>query len=72
MYFQNFDGDTKRLLEEKSKVLRCVVEKVPFLRDIDGFRTEVADCRQDTVRAYKLVEAAKPIFLMICQIWKGN
>ena len=25
-YFENFDSDTKRLLEEKSKVLRWVVE----------------------------------------------
>ena len=65
MYCENFDSDTKRLLEKKSKVLLCVVEKLPFLRDIDGFRTEVADCRQDTVRAYKLVEAAEPFFKMI-------
>ena len=60
--FEKLDIDTKRLLEEKSKVLRWVVEKVPFLRDIEGFRTEVINCRKDTVRAYKLVEAAKPIF----------
>ena len=42
--------------------MRWVDEKVPFLRDIEGFRTEVIDCRKDTVRAYKLVGAAKPIF----------
>ena len=50
------------MLEENSKVLRWVVEKLPFLRDIEGFRTEVIDCRNNTVFAYKLVEAAKPIF----------
>ena len=61
-YFEKFDIDTKRLLEEKSKVLRWVVEKVPFLRDIEGFRTEVVDCRKYKVRAYKLVEAPKPFF----------
>ena len=62
MYFENFDSDTKRLLEEKNKVLRCVVEKVPFFRDIDGFRTEVADYHKDTLRACTLVEATKPNF----------
>ena len=50
------------MLEEKSNVLRWVVEKVPFLRDIEGFRTEVIDCGKNTVRAYKLVKAAKPVF----------
>ena len=61
-YFEIFDSDTKRLLEEMSKVLRWAVEKIPFHRDIEGFRQEVIDCRKDTVWAYKLVEAAKPIF----------
>ena len=36
-YFEIFDSDTKRILEEKSKVLRWVVEEVPFLRDIENF-----------------------------------
>ena len=61
-YFENFEIDTKRFLEEKSKVLRSVVGKVHFLRDIESFRKKVADCQKDTVRACKLVEAAKPTY----------
>ena len=61
-YFDKFDSDTKRLLEEKSKFLQWVVEEVRFLHDIEGFRTEVIDCRKDTVCAYNLVEAGKLIF----------
>ena len=38
-YLKAFDSDNKRMLEGKSKVLRSVVDKVPFLRDIEGFRT---------------------------------
>ena len=30
-YLEAFDNDTKRMLEEKSKVLERVVDKVPFL-----------------------------------------
>ena len=47
-------------VSQKSKVLRWVVEKVPFLRDIELFRTEIVDCRKDTIGAYKIAEATKP------------
>ena len=30
-YLEAFDNDTKRMLEEKSEVLRWVVDKVPIL-----------------------------------------
>ena len=53
-YFKIFDGDTKRIVEEKSKVLRWVVEKMPFLRDIESLRTGVFNCRKDTLRLYKI------------------
>ena len=29
--FENFDNDTKRMLQEKKKVVRWVVYEVPFL-----------------------------------------
>ena len=61
-YLEAFDNDTKRMLEEKSKVLRWVVDKVPFLRDIEMFRTDFSGYCEDTFRAYKTVKAAHPIF----------
>ena len=59
-YFENFDNDIKRILEGKSKVLRWAVEKVPFLRDLERFRTELVEYRKDTLQAFKLVDAIKP------------
>ena len=53
-YFESFDNDTKRMLEEKSKVLRCVVDKVPDLRDIEECCAVVVYYRKDTLRVYKL------------------
>ena len=58
-YFENFDNDTKRMLEEK--VLRWVVDKVPDLRDIEDCRAVVVDYRKDTMRAYKLLGDSVPI-----------
>ena len=46
-YLEAFDNDTKRMLEEKSKDLRCVVE-VTFLRDIERFCTDFIDDCDDT------------------------
>ena len=57
-----FGNDTKRMLEEKSKVLRWVVDKIPFLRDTEMFRTDFSGNCEDTFRAYKTVKAAHPIF----------
>ena len=54
-YFESFDNDTKRMLEEKSKVLRWVVDKVPDLRGIEDCRAIVFDYRKDTLREYKLL-----------------
>ena len=53
-FFEIFDSDTKRNLEEKSEVLRWVAEKVPFLQDIEIFRTEDSECRKDTLRHYTI------------------
>ena len=55
-YFENFDNDTKRMLEEESKVLRWVVDKVPALRDIEDCRAIAFDYRKDTLRLYQLWE----------------
>ena len=52
-YCESFDNDTKRMLEEKSKVLRWVIDKVPDLRDIEECRALVVDYRKDTLRVYK-------------------
>ena len=60
-FFENFDNDTKRMLEEKSKVLRWVVDKVPDLQDIEKCRAVVVDNRKDTLRTYKLLEYSVPI-----------
>ena len=49
-YFESFDNDTKRMLEEKSKVLRLVVDKIPDLQDIEGCRAVLVDYRKDTLR----------------------
>ena len=49
-------NDTKLMLEEKSKVLRWVVDKVPDLRDIEDWRAVVVDYRKNALRGYKLVE----------------
>ena len=51
MYFDSFDSDTKRILEQKSKVWRVVVENVPFLWDTEIYRSELVDCRRETLRA---------------------
>ena len=44
------------MLEEKSKVLRWVVDKVPDLRDIEDCRAVVVDYRKYTLRGYKLLD----------------
>ena len=61
-YLEAFDNDTKQMLEEKSKVLRWVVDKVPFLRDIEMFRTKIFSHWKDKLRPNKSVKAAAPIF----------
>ena len=53
-FFESFENDTKRMLEEKRKVLRWVVDKVSDLRDIENCRAIVFDYRKDTLRLYKL------------------
>ena len=61
-YLEAFANDTKRMLEGKGKVLRSVVDKVPFLRDIEVFRTDFTVFCEDTFRAYKTVKTPHPIF----------
>ena len=60
-YLEGFDNDTKRMLEENSKNLRWVVDKVSFLRDIEKFRTEIVGFCEDTIRTHKTVKAAHSI-----------
>ena len=60
-YFESFDNDTKRMLEEKGKVLRWVVDKIPDLRFFENCRAVVVDYRKDTLRVYKLLGDYVPI-----------
>ena len=49
------------MLEENSKILRWVVDKVPFLGDIECFRTESVGYFEDIFLEYKTEEADHPI-----------
>ena len=55
-YVESFDNDTKPILEEKGKVLRWVVDKIPDLQDIEDCRAVVVDYRKDTLRWYNILE----------------
>ena len=67
-YLETFNYETKRMIEEKSKILRWVVDKVPFLRDIEMFRTEFFSHWKDIFR--KSVKAADPIFSELTNLKK--
>ena len=54
-YFESFDNDTKRMLEEKRKVLRWVVDKVPDLRGIEDCHAIVVDYRKDTPERVQII-----------------
>ena len=60
-YVESFDNDTKPILEEKGKVLRWVVDKIPDLQDIEDCRAVVVDYRKDTLRWYNILEDSVPI-----------
>ena len=60
-YFESFDNDTKRMLEEKRKVLRWVVDQIPDLQDFEDCRAVVVDYRKDTLRWYNILEDSVPI-----------
>ena len=60
-YLKASDNDTKRVLEEKSKDLIWVVDEVPFLRDIEKFRTDFVGYCEDPFRANKSMKAAHQI-----------
>ena len=57
-YSENIDNDTKCMLEEKSNVLRWVVDKVPDLQDIEDCCAVVVDYRKDTLPEDKLYEVS--------------
>ena len=60
-HFESFDNETKRMLEEKSKVLPWVVDKIPDLQDIEDCCAVVVDYRKDTLRWYNILEDSVPI-----------
>ena len=49
------------MLEEESKVLRWVVDKIPDLQDIEDCHEIVVDYRKNTLRWYNLLEDSVPI-----------
>ena len=48
------------MFEKLSKVLRWVVDIVPFLGDVKSFRTKIVNCLKDEWRAYNTVKAVAP------------
>ena len=67
-YLEAFENDTMRMLEEKSKVLRWVVDKVPIHRGIEMFHTKFFSHWKDIMRAYKSVKAAAIFFSEITNL----
>ena len=55
-YQEPFASDTKRLLEEKKKILSWLLNKVPDLRDIVNCRSRVIDYRTNTLQYYEICE----------------
>ena len=49
-YQDPFASDTKRMLEEKKKILSWLLNKVPDLRDIVNCRSRVSDYRTNTLQ----------------------
>ena len=60
-YFENLDNDTTRILQEKKKVLRWVVDKIPDLRFFEDCRAVVVDYWKETLQVYKLLGDYVPI-----------
>ncbi len=53
-YQDPFASDTKRMLEEKKKILSWLLKEVPDLREIVNCRSQVIDYRADTLRCYAI------------------
>ena len=53
-YQQPFASDTKRMLDEKKKILSWLLKEVPDLREIVNCRSQVIDYRADTLRFYEI------------------
>ena len=49
------------MLEEKSKVLQWVVDKIPDLQEIEDCRAVVVDYRKETLQGYNILEDSVPI-----------
>ena len=69
-YFESFDNDTKRIIEEKSKVLRFVVDKIPDLQDTEDCRAVVVDYRKYTMRWYNILVDSVPIEIELAELEK--
>ena len=53
-YQDPFASDTKRMLEEKKKILSWLLNKVPDLPLIVNLRSRVSDYRANTLRYYEI------------------
>ena len=58
------------MLEEKSKVLKCLVDKVTILRDSECLRTKLVGCGKNRFRSYKSVKTAYPILSELTNVEK--
>ena len=56
-YQDPFASDTKRMLEEKKKVLSWLLNKVPDLREIVNCRNLVSDYRANTLQYYEICKS---------------
>ena len=59
-YLQSFDGDNERSLGEKKKTLERLVEQIPKLGKIEGYRNTVLDTRKDTLWLYTMSNKYEP------------
>ena len=53
-YQEPFASDTKRMLDEKRKILSWLLKEVPDLDDIVYGRSQVSDYRANTLRYYEM------------------
>ena len=58
------------MLEEKIKVLRLVVDKIPFLGDIESFHKELVGYWKDRFRGYESAKIAGPILSELSNLEK--
>ena len=59
---KSFDGDTERKLGENKKKPEWLVEQLPKLRKIEGYRNCVPNQPKDTLQLYKMSEKCESFY----------